>query len=93
MFLVKNKVTDEISYLDILNDDYTELTNNEISVYDEQKQNESTKAELQAQINELDLKRIRAIAEPSLKDTESGQTWLEYYTEQIVVLRSQISNL
>jgi len=49
--------------------------------------------ELTTQIEELDKKRIRAISEPALKDSESGQTWLEYYTQQIQTLRTQISSL
>lgn len=50
-------------------------------------------AELQAQIDEIDAKRIRAIAEPQLKDAQSGQTWLEYYTLQIQAIRNQIASL
>lgn len=53
-------------------------------------QNLIKKAKLQMQIDLLDSKRIRAIAEPKLKDSESGQTWLEYYTQQIQGLRAQI---
>lgn len=48
------------------------------------------KADLKSQIELLDTKRIRAIAEPSIKDTTTGQTWLDYYTQQIAILRSQI---
>lgn len=43
------------------------------------------------QIDELDIKRIRAIAEPAQKT--STQSWLEYYTEQIQELRQQIQDL
>lgn len=50
-------------------------------------------AGLTAQIRELDQKRIRAIAEPSLKDETSGQTWLAYYTEQILALRTEMASL
>lgn len=50
-------------------------------------------ANLQAQIDELDQKRIRAGFEPSVKDESTGQTWLDYYTLQIVNLREQISQL
>lgn len=56
-------------------------------------ENVSKKADLQLQIEEIDLKRIRAIAEPELKDAENGLTWLEYYTQQIQELREQIANL
>ena len=51
------------------------------------------KTELQSQIDELDRKRIRALAEPSIKDETSGQTWLECYNSQIAGLREQISQL
>ncbi len=56
-------------------------------------QNTLKKIELQKQIDEIDFKRIRAIAEPQLKDEVSGQTWLEFYTNQISDLRAQISAL
>lgn len=46
--------------------------------------------DLTAQIKALDEKRIRAIAEPSIKDETTGATWLEYYTARIVELRTQI---
>lgn len=58
-----------------------------------QQENEIKIADFKSQIEELDIKRIRAIAEPQLKDADSGQTWLEYYTEQIVAIRAQISSL
>lgn len=50
-------------------------------------------AELTAQIEKIDQKRIRAIAEPSLRDETSGQTWLAYYTEQILALRAEMAEL
>ena len=58
-----------------------------------QEQNAILKADLQRQIDELDIKRIRAIAEPQLKDAISGQTWLEYYTLQIQGTRAQLFGL
>ena len=51
---------------------------------------EAQKSDLLKQVAELDRKRIRAIAEPQLKDAAIGQTWLEYYTLQIQELRKQI---
>ncbi len=51
-------------------------------------ENENRKTDLQTQIEALDIKRIRAIAEPSLKDDTT--TWLEYYTQQITQLRAQL---
>lgn len=54
-------------------------------------ENAMKKVELQAQIDALDLRRIRALAEGgNYSDT---QTYLEHYTEQIVNLRTQLSEL
>lgn len=47
--------------------------------------------EIQAKLDELDRKRIRAIAEPSLKDENT--TWLEYYNSQISELRNEYTQL
>lgn len=69
---------------DLIAEGYKESTEDFVAKY-------YYKENLQAQINELDIKRIRAIVEPS-KKTET-QTWLEYYTEQIVELRTRISEL
>lgn len=54
---------------------------------------EKTLMELRIEMEELDKKRIRALAEPALKDAQCGQTWLEYYTEQISSLRARIATL
>lgn len=54
---------------------------------------EEVLASLKSQIAEIDTKRIRAICEPTLKDPDGGQTWLDYYTQQIVNLRNQIASL
>lgn len=53
-----------------------------------QKAKEQANAEIQKQIDELDIKRIRAMAEPSQKTT--NKSWLEFYTEQIQGLRAQL---
>lgn len=50
-------------------------------------------AKLQSQIEELDKKRIRAGFELSIKDEHTNQTYLEYYTEKIVALRTEIREL
>ena len=55
-----------------------------------QQENVARISDLKSQIEALDIKRIRAIAEPQLKDADSGQTWLEFYTEQIQELRLQL---
>ena len=47
--------------------------------------------EIQSELNDLDKKRIRALAEPSLKDEET--TWLEYYNSQIITLRNELNQI
>lgn len=44
-------------------------------------------------INDLDIKRIRALCEPSVKNDETGETWLEYYNAQIIELREELKGL
>lgn len=56
-------------------------------------QNAIRKNELNAQINELDLKRIRAGFEPSINNASTGETYLEYYTNQIIALRNELNSL
>lgn len=56
-------------------------------------QNEQRKAELKTQISELDLKRIRAGFEPAIKDETTGETYLQYYTNQIIALRNELNEL
>lgn len=56
-------------------------------------QNEQRKAELKTRISKLDLKRIRAGFEPAIKDETTGETYLEYYTNQIITLRNELNRL
>ena len=44
-------------------------------------------------LEELDKKRIRAICEPSIKDEETQETWLDFYNSQVVEIREKILNL
>jgi len=46
---------------------------------------------LQNQINALELKRVRALAEPGIKDEETGETYLEAITKDIQELRIQMT--
>lgn len=59
----------------------------------EEKEKLEKKLQLNIEMENLDQKRIRALAEPELKDASSGQTWLEYYTAQIREIRSQLASL
>ncbi len=59
----------------------------------EQKEINTEIQRLTEEIDELDLKRIRAVCEPSLKNEEKGETWLDYYNSQIQEKRLQIQEL
>lgn len=48
---------------------------------------------LKAQLDDLDSKRIRAVCEDEVKDSETGETWLDYYNNQILLLREQLNTL
>ena len=56
-----------------------------------EQENAVRKSELQAQIYELDLKRIRALAEGGAM--EDGTSYLDYYNNQISALRAELNNL
>ncbi len=45
------------------------------------------------EIKSVDDKRIRAICEPSVKDTSTGETWLEFYNKQMVALRQKLKEV
>jgi hypothetical protein len=46
-----------------------------------------------AEMSVLDGKRIRAVCEPSVKETESGETWLDYYNSQMDRLRQDLEEV
>lgn len=48
-------------------------------------------SEIKEELTAIDLKRIRAMCEPSSKTT--GQSWLEYYNEQARTLRKELQTL
>lgn len=54
-------------------------------------QNAVRAEEIRQELDTLDRKRIRAIAEPSLKDENT--TWLEYYNTQISQLREELAQI
>ena len=54
---------------------------------------EIRKNEIFEELGELDNKRIRAVCENSVKDENTGQTWLEYYNEKVSQLRSEYQEL
>lgn len=79
---------------DIIDGKFTDITDTDdykAKATAHEKEDKATK--IQAQIDDLDKKRIRAIAEPQLKDQTTGQTWLEFYTAQITDLRKELSSM
>ena len=80
----EDNICESIVYLET-EEEYLNRKNNEIIQLDIDL--------LNSQINELDLKRIRAVCEPSIKDEITGETWLEYYNAQVLNLRNQINTL
>ncbi len=64
--------------------------------YQNRKNIEKIQAEIDSimeSIKELDFRRIRALCEPTIKDEETGETWLDYYNSQILELREQLKIL
>lgn len=49
--------------------------------------------QIKFELNELDVKRIRAVCENEVKNSETGQTWLDYYNEQVCQLREKLNIL
>ena len=93
-FLAKNITTGQVTYLDVLNDDYVALTDDEISAYNAQQAKTLQKADLQAQINELEVKAQRSlIAKTAGIATDEDNTYFSNYVQQITELRIQINNL
>ncbi len=49
--------------------------------------------QIKAQLDNLDSKRIRAVCENEIKDSQTGETWLEYYNSKIIPLRDKLNEL
>ena len=73
------------------NGKWKKLSDKEAGIKHLKIQNAIREREILSELEELDKKRIRAIAEPSMKDEE--QTWLEYYNLQISVLRNELAEI
>ncbi|MBO6180622.1 hypothetical protein J6O86_02935 [bacterium] len=80
----ENNIYEIIEYLETQAEADIRKANSEINIQIE---------DITKEINEIDLKRIRAICEPSIKDEETGETWLEFYNSQVLQLRVEINKL
>ncbi len=69
------------------------LLSDEYKKYLSDKEKEYKYNEILFKIKNLDKKRIRAFCEPSVKDESTGQTWLEFYNEQIKELRKSLEEI
>lgn len=74
-----------------VNNKWVKLTPQEIQTKQLTIKNAIRAQEIQDELVLLDKKRIRAIAEPSLKDENT--TWLEYYNNQIFSLRAELAKI
>lgn len=97
-----NKEIQNIEVTETLCTDY--ISDNDKYIYSEEKiipnpnyekilkeRNKSEKiSQIIEKLNELDSKRIRAVCENQIKDSQTGETWLEYYNSQANKLRSEL---
>lgn len=73
------------------NDKWVKLTGKEIEAKKLQIQNEQRASEIKYELEQLDSKRIRAIAEPAQKDENTS--WLDYYNAEIKKLRDELAQI
>lgn len=97
-----NKEIQNIEVTETLCTDY--ISDNDKYIYSEEKiipnpnyekilkeRNKSEKiSKIIEKLNELDSKRIRAVCENQIKDSQTDETWLEYYNSQANKLRSEL---
>lgn len=97
-----NKEIQNIEVTETICKDY--ISDNEKYIYSEEKiipnpnyekilkeRNKSEKiSQIIEKLNELDSKRIRAVCENQIKDSQTGETWLEYYNSQANELRGEL---
>lgn len=48
---------------------------------------------IKEELEDLDKKRVRAICEDEIKNEKTGETWLDFYNEQVYDLRLKYKNL
>ncbi|MBO6257693.1 hypothetical protein J6N69_06620 [bacterium] len=80
--------SDEYSFI---NGKWQKLSPVEIEIKKQEELNKIRINEINKQLEVLDKKRIRAIAEPSLMDEDTS--WLEYYNRQVQKLRDELKSI
>lgn len=58
-----------------------------------EKEIQDAKAKIMEELEILDKKRVRAICENEIKDSQTGQTWLDFYNNQVLALREKLNSL
>jgi hypothetical protein len=72
----------------------TQITENpEYENISHEKEVQETKAKILEELEILDKKRIRAICENEIKDSQTNQTWLDFYNNQVQELRAKLNSL
>ena len=80
-------------YYDISSGVFVIVSDAEVNARTAEREKLAMLSDLRNQIDAIDKKRVRAMVEPSVKNIATGQTWLEYYTQQILDLRTRIAAL
>lgn len=75
----------------IQNNEIIEKTKEEIEKENKENEKQLKISKIKKELYELDIKRIRAISEPSLKNEE--MSWLEFYNSEIKALRDELNLL
>lgn len=57
------------------------------------KEIQETRNQILEELEALDKKRIRAMCENEIKDTQTGQSWLDFYNNQVLDLRARLNSL
>lgn len=70
---------------------WKKLSSEEIKIKKQEEQKNIRINEINEELERLDKKRIRAIAEPSMMDDNTS--WLEYYNKQIQELRNELKSI
>ena len=66
------------------------IKTNDYKLYIREQEKLEVKENILSQLEDLDTKRIRALCEPSVKNEENGETWLDFYNSKINELRQQL---
>ena len=102
------QLTEGVENLEVSTEVFEEFLNNKLLYvysngkiipnenYENDKQSEFIQQridEIYTELENLDIKRIRAVCEDEVKNESTGETWLDYYNGQIYDLRIELTSL